>query len=84
MNPLYLIVIAIGLIMIYVGWKGSQHSLVAAFMGIGGQANTNVGTAKGVSTQTPLSASQPSQPGSRRAGNPVGISTTTIQRVTGG
>lgn len=33
MNPLGLIVIGLGVIMIYIGWKGSQHSVISSFTG---------------------------------------------------
>jgi hypothetical protein len=35
MNPLSLIMIGLGLIMIYIGWKGSQHNVLAGLLGHG-------------------------------------------------
>jgi hypothetical protein len=35
MNPFSLILIGLGLIMIYVGWKGSQHTVIADLLGHG-------------------------------------------------
>lgn len=33
MNPWSLVLIGIGIIMIYIGWKGSQHSVLAGILG---------------------------------------------------
>ena len=33
MNPLSLILIGLGLILIYIGWKGSQHTVIADLLG---------------------------------------------------
>lgn len=40
MNPLSLLLIGIGLIMVYIGWKGSQHTVVADLLGHGASQST--------------------------------------------
>lgn len=56
MNPISLILIGLGLILIYVGWKGSQHTVFATLLG----HNTSSTTAKKTSnTSGSTSTSQP-------------------------
>ena len=51
MNPLGLIIIALGLIMIVIGFKGSQHSVIAAFKGVKGPAPSTNAPAKKAATK---------------------------------
>jgi hypothetical protein len=71
MNPLSLILIGLGLIMIYVGWKGSQHQVISEILGHGTQATQTAdagpddgttpakGTPAGSSTPPATNASTP-------------------------
>lgn len=55
MNPISLILIGLGLILIYVGWKGSQHTVFATLLG----HNTSTTAKKTSNTSGSTSTSQP-------------------------
>lgn len=52
MNPLSLLLIGLGLIMIYIGWKGSQHTVIADLLGHGatGSSSSSSSTTSGTSS----------------------------------
>jgi hypothetical protein len=68
MNPLSLIMIGLGLILIYVGWKGSQHTVVASLLGHPSNA-----TAAGTTDVSPNG--QPNTPAASNSGTATNLST---------
>lgn len=60
MNPLSLLLIGLGIIMVYIGWKGSQHSVLASLTGHASTAGAQPAggsNTPGNATPTPSKAS---------------------------
>lgn len=69
MNPFGLFLISVGLLMIVIGFKGSQHNVLNAFKGIHGGTSTGTGN-----KSTGSSGSQDSGGGTIVGGGPGGTS----------
>lgn len=56
MNPISLVLIGLGLILLYIGWKGSQHNVLGSLTG---KQPTTTTPASGASQPTATKAATP-------------------------
>lgn len=73
MNPLSLILIGLGLILVYIGWKGSQHTVIADLLGHPSTAAQRTNTSGAATPANSKSNTQSSGPTTGGLHLPTGL-----------